>query len=325
MASRKTKKRAHVSDSDHNSGDDAEDFNGVSVSFPPFSGEFESWDAFHEELKRYQEETHQLYKIRSTNSVPDRNKKCGSPSTWPPTTTTSVKTSTIHTEKPSKLLLQARNVSCSKKKKILRYLKEVSGKVVLPKDVENLITKMRKETYTSEDDNVRVAQVLQDFSEGPGNAVDVFRDKSTGLTTCITFQTAHMRRMVGKFPEAVCVDSTYGTNINRYRLFSFMITDKFGCGAFAQHSLVDGESRLNIECADFTELALLRDEFPCATIILCHFHVIDYLQREVSKKDYGFSSFEKMHVKNTLTLMVRAENESLFDDYLSALRKLCAS
>ncbi|ETP44721.1 hypothetical protein F442_08729 [Phytophthora nicotianae P10297] len=294
MASRKTKKRAHVSDSDHNSGDDAEDFNGVSVSFPPFSGEFESWDAFHEELKRYQEETHQLYKIRSTNSVPDRNKKDD----------------------------EAR---CSKKKKILRYLKEVSGKVVLPKDVENLITKMRKETYTSEDDNVRVAQVLQDFSEGPGNAVDVFRDKSTGLTTCITFQTAHMRRMVGKFPEAVCVDSTYGTNINRYRLFSFMITDKFGCGAFAQHSLVDGESRLNIECADFTELALLRDEFPCATIILCHFHVIDYLQREVSKKDYGFSSFEKMHVKNTLTLMVRAENESLFDDYLSALRKLCAS
>ncbi|ETL93378.1 hypothetical protein F441_08765 [Phytophthora nicotianae CJ01A1] len=294
MASRKTKKRAHVSDSDHNSGDDAEDFNGVSVSFPPFSGEFESWDAFHEELKRYQEETHQLYKIRSTNSVPDRNKKDD----------------------------EAR---CSKKKKILRYLKEVSGKVVLPKDVENLITKMRKETYTSEDDNVRVAQVLQDFSEGPGNAVDVFRDKSTGLTTCITFQTAHMRRMVGKFPEAVCVDSTYGTNINRYRLFSFMITDKFGCGAFAQHSLVDGESRLNIECADFTELALLRDEFPCATIILCHFHVIDYLQREVSKKDYEFSSFEKMHVKNTLTLMVRAENESLFDDYLSALRKLCAS
>ncbi|KAG1712349.1 hypothetical protein DVH05_000096 [Phytophthora capsici] len=75
---------------------------------------------------------------------------------------------------------------------------------------------MRNETYTSEDDNVRVTQVLQDFSEGPGNAVNVFRDKSTGLTTCITFQTAHMRRMVRKFPEAVCVDATYGTNINRY-------------------------------------------------------------------------------------------------------------
>ncbi|KAG3085824.1 hypothetical protein PC128_g7002 [Phytophthora cactorum] len=41
----------------------------------------------------------------------------------------------------------------SKKKKILRYLKEVSGKPVLPKDVENLVAKMRKETFTSEDDN----------------------------------------------------------------------------------------------------------------------------------------------------------------------------
>ncbi|KAI9994487.1 hypothetical protein PInf_011122 [Phytophthora infestans] len=52
----------------------------------------------------------------------------------------------------------------SKKKKILRYLKEVSGKPILPKDVENLIAKMRRETYTSQDDNVRVSQLLKDFS-----------------------------------------------------------------------------------------------------------------------------------------------------------------
>ncbi|KAI9988204.1 hypothetical protein PInf_024478 [Phytophthora infestans] len=82
--------------------------------------------------------------------------------------------------------------SGSKKKKILRYHKEVSGKVVLPKDVENRIAKMRKETYTSGDDNVRVDQVLKDLA-----------------------RTAHMRRMVRKFPDAVCVDATYGTNIDR--------------------------------------------------------------------------------------------------------------
>lgn len=75
---------------------------------------------------------------------------------------------------------------------------------------------MRLETYTSEDDNVRVSQLLKDFSEGPGNAVNVFRDKNTGLTSCITFQTAFMRRMTRKFPEAMCIDATYGTNVNRY-------------------------------------------------------------------------------------------------------------
>ncbi|ETP00499.1 hypothetical protein F441_22098 [Phytophthora nicotianae CJ01A1] len=97
-----------------------------------------------------------------------------------------------------------------------------------------------------------------------------------------------------------------------------MVTDKFGCGSFAQHALVDGGSKLNMLYAvrafkqnnpawvdvkvividkDFVELGLLCEEFPCATIILCHFHVIDYLKRE---------------------------NESLFDEYLSALTKLCA-
>ncbi|ETI53615.1 hypothetical protein F443_03470, partial [Phytophthora nicotianae P1569] len=130
-----------------------------------------------------------------------------------------------------------------------------------------------------------------------------------------------------------------------YRLFSFMVTYKFGCGSFAQHVLVDGESKLNMLFAvrvfkqnnparvdvkvividkDFTELGLLREEFPCATIILCHFHVIDYLKREVSKKNYGFSAFEKMHIKYILVMMVHAENESLFDGYLSALTKMCA-
>ncbi|KAG3235349.1 hypothetical protein PI124_g19610 [Phytophthora idaei] len=98
---------------------------------------------------------------------------------------------------------------------------------------------MRKETYTSEDDNERVDQVLRGFSEGPGNAVNVFHDKGTELTSCTTFRTAHMRIMARKFPKAVCIDATYDTNINRYRLFRFMITDKFGCGAFAQHALVD--------------------------------------------------------------------------------------
>ncbi|ETP41319.1 hypothetical protein F442_11497 [Phytophthora nicotianae P10297] len=103
----------------------------------------------------------------------------------------------------------------SKRKIILRYLKEVSGKLLQKKDVENMIAEMRRETYTSSDDNVRVSQLLQDFGEGPGNAVRIFRDSTTSLTSCITFQTAHMRRMTRKFPEALCIDATHGTNRNR--------------------------------------------------------------------------------------------------------------
>ncbi|KAG4061601.1 hypothetical protein PC123_g3521 [Phytophthora cactorum] len=118
--------------------------------------------------------------------------------------------------------------------------------------------------------------------------------------------------MTRKFPETICLDATNGTNINRYRLFSFMVTNKFGFGSFAQHALVDGESKLNMLCAiRLTELALLHEEFPCATVILCHFHVIDYLKREVSKKDYGFSAFEKMHIKNILTMLITNVGEPI--------------
>ncbi|ETM98835.1 hypothetical protein PPTG_24540 [Phytophthora nicotianae INRA-310] len=102
---------------------------------------------------------------------------------------------------------------------------------------------MRRETYISSDDNVRVSELLQNFGEGPGNTVRIFRDPATSLTSCITFQTAHMRRMARKFPEAPCIDATHETNLNRYRLFSFMVTDKFGSGAFVQHALIDEETK----------------------------------------------------------------------------------
>ncbi|ETP24978.1 hypothetical protein F441_02115 [Phytophthora nicotianae CJ01A1] len=131
----------------------------------------------------------------------------------------------------------------SKRKKILRYLKEVSGKPLQQKDVENMIAEMRRETYISSDDNVRVSELLQNFGEGPGNTVRIFRDPATSLTSCITFQTAHMRRMARKFPDALCIDATHETNLNRYRLFSFMVTDKFGSGAFVQHALIDEETK----------------------------------------------------------------------------------
>ncbi|KAG2820669.1 hypothetical protein PC112_g11689 [Phytophthora cactorum] len=288
MSARKAKKRAHVSDSDHDSAED-EHPEVASITFPQFSGECSSWDAFHEELTRYQEETHQLYKTRSTNSVADRNKQHAYQHarwTFKPRGKGSRTNHNIRSiDYPAKLsavlvqsgdgsykvrvskhiathnhdvgrdvyysYAEARKITSpgtrgvvktlvqggSKKKKILRYLKEISGKSVLPKDVENLVAKMRKETYTSEDDNERVAQ------------------------------TAHTRRMTRKFPEAICVDATYGTNINRYRLFSFMVTDKFGCGSFAQHALVDGESKLNMLCAIQKESGF--DDYLSALQKLC--------------------------------------------------------
>ncbi|ETI29782.1 hypothetical protein F443_23105 [Phytophthora nicotianae P1569] len=69
------------------------------------------------------------------------------------------------------------------------------------KDVSNMIAKMRRNSYTSPDDNVCVMEVLQDFSESLGNLANVFRDADTKLTSCIIFQTNLMRPMTRLFPE----------------------------------------------------------------------------------------------------------------------------
>ncbi|KAG2771709.1 hypothetical protein PC129_g5297 [Phytophthora cactorum] len=155
-----------------------------------------------------------------------------------------------------------------------------------------MIAQMRRETYTSPDANVQVSELLKDLGKRPGNAVKIFRDHETNLTSCITFQTAHMRRMARKFPEVLCIDATHGTNINRYRLFSFMVTDKFGSGSFAQNALIDGETKVNMKSAfqvfkenntawidvkvvfvdkDFTEIVVLAKELPDNSLPLpCH-------------------------------------------------------
>jgi hypothetical protein len=123
-----------------------------------------------------------------------------------------------------------------------------------------------------------------------------------------------------------------------------MAKDAFGEGVFVQHALIDGESITNMRAAvtaykennpswtelsvivndkEFKELSLLREEFPGASVILCHFHVIDYLQREIAKVAYRFDSFKKIHLKNLVTLMVKAETKEKFDHYLSSMKALC--
>lgn len=93
-----------------------------------------------------------------------------------------------------------------------------------------------------------------------------------------------------------------------------MVTDKFGSGSLAQHALIDGETKLSMKSAfrsfkqnspawsdikvvvvdkDFSEIEVLSEALPEARVIRCHFHVIDYIKREISKIVYGFTSFKK--------------------------------
>lgn len=68
---------------------------------------------------------------------------------------------------------------------------------------------------------------------------------------------------------------------------------------------------------------MLQEEFEWAAVILCQFHVIDYLGREVAKTAYHFDSFQKLHLKNFISLMAKAQTEEEFNKYLGAVKEMC--
>ena len=78
------------------------------------------------------------------------------------------------------------------------------------KDVHNLIYRARQERHATEGSvHDRVRARLEEFVEEPGNLFKVFTGDDS-VASCITMQTAAMRKYYAVFPEILIVDSTHG-------------------------------------------------------------------------------------------------------------------
>ncbi len=119
-------------------------------------------------------------------------------------------------------------------------------KDVTPKDIHNLIAKSKYQHLGEcKEVDVRLQELLSEFCEkevGNTSKMYVVNDN----ITCVTFQTGFMRKIFEAFPQILFVDATYNTNVNRYKLFSFMVQDAFGKGQFVQHALLDHETSANM-------------------------------------------------------------------------------
>ncbi|POM58957.1 Hypothetical protein PHPALM_36330 [Phytophthora palmivora] len=60
---------------------------------------------------------------------------------------------------------------------------------------------------------------------------------------------------------------------------------------------------------DFTEIGVIRSEFPDAMVLLCQFHVIRYIQDRIGKSSYGLDSIQRERLKPIASLIVRATSE----------------
>eukprot|EP00644_Phytophthora_capsici_P008819 jgi/Phyca11/14088/fgenesh1_pg.PHYCAscaffold_6_\ len=108
---------------------------------------------------------------------------------------------------------------------------------------------------------------------------------------------AYLRKRTGK-----------KTTLKDYKLFSFAVTDFFGKGQYVMHALVKTESKDNLQHAidffkdnnptwrkiqvfvtdkAFHEKAVLAEEFPAARQLLCMFHVVAWLEKQVARLSTG--------------------------------------
>ncbi|KAE9115003.1 hypothetical protein PF006_g19376 [Phytophthora fragariae] len=224
-------------------------------------------------------------------------------------------------------------------RQIYRYVAEHSGKPVIFKDVRNMIQDIQNEVK-QECVEERVRSLLDEFrAEESGNVARICKN-SDSVATCIVFQTTGMPKMFSLFPEVLLVDSTHKTNDLRYKLFSFMITDAYGKGQFAQHALVDQETDANMELAveafqennkdwaqvavimvdkDLTEIGVLEKKFPNARVLLCRFHVLKWFRQIRTDDRFALSRVLQNEMLLRIKQMVYSKSAS---DYEAARDEL---
>ncbi|CAH8608184.1 unnamed protein product [Schistosoma haematobium] len=139
-----------------------------------------------------------------------------------------------------------------------------------------------------------------------------------GYATRICFSSYDQIQLYKKYPEVLCIDSTYNTNNKKYSLFQLVVTDNWGRGRTVMFAWTRKEKRADVTWIldKFKEImgntmlteTFVRDCARCesatvcithghANIILCAFHAICAFRKKTNDKI----------LKTYLTRLVTAE------------------
>ena len=161
------------------------------------------------------------------------------------------------------------------------------------------------------------------FTSHTGSSVELFMDE-TKTFSGLFFQDGIMKSNFAAFPEIIMVDATYKLNEFRMLLYLMLVLDSNGQGEIAIVSInltsLETEAAITrmvqvFKCEnpnwsdtkvvmsdkDFTERAVFEKEFPCASLLICLFHTLQSMRREVTCEKLGLRPGEQDHVLEVLT------------------------
>ena len=108
----------------------------------------------------------------------------------------------------------------------------------------------------------------------------------------VYYCSSHLLQLYEKFPEVIMIDGTYNVNKCGMPLYSFMVEDGYGHGRTVFYAVTTEESSQHLSSIvkafkesnpcysktkvividkDFTELAILQEEFPEASVLFVNF------------------------------------------------------
>ncbi|ETI45977.1 hypothetical protein F443_09612 [Phytophthora nicotianae P1569] len=206
----------------------------------------------------------------------------------------------------------------AKRSRIYDYLLEHDENVIQA-DVDNLVRE-HSSTGTKVDDNEAIAREIALFAAADPENLASVADTDYGDTGVISMASGHMRSVYARFSELLLVDCSHKTNRYNYQLLTFMGMSESGEGAVVQHNSL----RVIVVDKDLNEIKVLESDFPEARVLICHFHVIKYLNEKRSKPEFGkISGDDASQIDAAVHKIVYAESEEKYNEAHESLKGIC--
>ncbi len=176
----------------------------------------------------------------------------------------------------------------------------------------------------------------------PGSVVTAFTDDDNTLKA-VYFQTSEMKTSFASYPELLLVDATYKLNDLNMALYVLIIVDGNGESEVVGLWLTQFEDKETItelvqefkkhnsnwnltQCImsdkDMTERNVFSEQLPQSHLLICLFHTLRTMRREISSEKLSISRGERSMCLEILQKMVYARNEDeytvLYDELKSS-------
>lgn len=167
------------------------------------------------------------------------------------------------------------------------------------------------------------------------------------MLKAIYFQTPEMKNIFASYPELLLIDATYKLNDLHMPLYVLMVVDGNGESEIVCLWLTQFEDKetitklveefkkynsdwISTKCImsdkDMTERTVLGEQFPQSKLLICLFHTLRTMKREISCEKLGISQGERSMCLEILLKMVYARDEEeyskLFDELKNGPQRL---